>query len=940
MVSDVQPVGREEETSALHEWLRRAEELPAALLLEGDPGIGKTTLWRGGLDLARALGYGVLTCNPSAAESQLSFAALRDLIDDVFDEAAPHLPAPQRRALDIACLREEPSPTPLDSSAVAAAFLNVLRAVVARGPVLIAVDDAQWLDGPSADLLRFAVRRLGDLQVAVLVTLRTAPDGAVPVGLDRALAGPRLRRVHVGPLTPGALNLLFRRHLNVSFPRPVLRRIHDTSGGNPFFALEIARALDRSARRPGPGEPLPVPGSLHELMRERIDGLSERAQKLLAVVAALSRPTIADVESLSRHGGGREALREAMDAEILSAGDGRVSFAHPLLAACAYSRLGAGERRELHKELASSILQPEERARHLALAAEGPDNEVAAALEEAAGIAFRRGAPSAAAGLSEQARRLTPDSPTGERLERGLAAGRYHFEAGDTEAASAALEEVIAGSPDKSLRADARNSLARIEMLTGRLRSAALRFEETLREQTGAPWIAAEAEEGLAWSLMLMREDIAAAGRHSVAAVQLAEAAGDPDRLSEALACRAFSDALLGRERAHRTMERALSLARPIGSLDLPRVIRHPLFAHAILLAWWDRPEGSLTAFDNLHRRALERGDESSLSRILFGLGYGHLLTGDLPTALRFAQEGRDVALQVGQQPNLGTLLFSVELVEAHLGGSTPPRGLDDHAPARKTILSDMVNRYAQGVAGLAREDPSATHRQLAPLVEQTVEAGIVEPGAMRFFPDEIEALVSLGDHDAAHELLRHFEKAAVQTRRRSALGASQRCRGFLYAAKGDFASAIAAFERALREHERTPMPFERGRTLFHLGIAQRRAGQKRAARASLEEARALFEAVGSAPWVRRAEKEQGRIGGRAPSTGGLTPTERRVAELVAEGRSNNEVAGALFVSVKSVEAHLTRIYAKLGVHSRGALAHHLTRAQTLQDHDAPGGKV
>jgi DNA-binding CsgD family transcriptional regulator len=208
-----------------------------------------------------------------------------------------------------------------------------------------------------------------------------------------------------------------------------------------------------------------------------------------------------------------------------------------------------------------------------------------------------------------------------------------------------------------------------------------------------------------------------------------------------------------------------------------------------------------------------------------------------------------------------------------------------------------------------------AVHRQ------RLIAACVGEPGSVRFVPDEIEALIALGRLDEADTLLGWLEKRGRVLDRASALAAAGRCRGLLLTARRDEAAALAAFERALAEHDRVSMPFDRARTLLALGAALRRAKRKRDARETLGQALATFERLGARIWADRALVELGRIGGRAPAEGALTPSEQRIAALVAEGRTNREVAAALFLSDRTVESHLTHVYRKLGVRSRAELA-------------------
>ena len=230
----------------------------------------------------------VLRCGPGEHESRLSFAALRDLLEDAYDETAAKLPAPQRRALAVALLREEPE-APLDRGAVSAAFLTFLRERSRTGQCCVVVDDVQWLDRPTASALAFAIRRLRDEPVGLVLALRSDGGGQVALGLDRALAPDRLHRITLGPLSLGALQAMLRARLGRSWPRPLLRRIHENADGNPFFALEIARALERDWT--SPGSTLPVPRDLEELLRARIDVLPASARSALLVVSASSQPT-------------------------------------------------------------------------------------------------------------------------------------------------------------------------------------------------------------------------------------------------------------------------------------------------------------------------------------------------------------------------------------------------------------------------------------------------------------------------------------------------------------------------------------------------------------------------------------------------------------------------------------------------------------------------
>jgi DNA-binding CsgD family transcriptional regulator len=924
-------LGRDEELLALRGFLADVASLPAAFLIEGEAGIGKTTLWLDGLRVGRERSYRVLASRPAGSETELSYAALRDLLEDAFAEVAGELPAPQRLALAVALLLEEPTGAPPGQGAVAAGFLGVLRLLARAGPVLVAADDLHWLDAPSLGVLRFAARRLGDAPVAFLLALRLTDEERAAVGLERAFPEERLRLLRVGPLSLGACHSLLHRRLGRPFPRPLLRRLHATAGGNPFFALELAQALERGGIEPELGAPLPVPGSLRELLRERLQALPRAVTETLLAAAALSSPTLPVLERASGARGEATANLEAaaVAGVVLLEGD-RVRFSHPLLASAVYSAAGPAERRALHRRLAPLILDPEERARHLALAAEEPDAEVAAALHEAAGRARARGAPGAAAELVEQASRLTPPENADGVLGRMLEAAGLYVEAGDTARGRALVETAAASSSPGPQRAEALTRLARVHLFEADNRSAARLYREALAEADAKSSVRADAEVGLAVALMRMLDNLPAAARHARKAAELAQRLGEPRDAAEFLGDEALILGLLGRPGAATVMEQAVELEEAAGDPLAPSSrflggLRGPRFLRAVLLLWTDRLDEARALLVSAYERAAEIGDEGSLPLLLRYLGSVEWLAGRWEEAERWVEEGQDAAVQTGQASQHAVLLASRSLVEAGRGRVELARTWASEALALSgdtaAMFGTVLARSALGLLELSLGNPAATNEQLGPLVERLEAAGLREPGAARFFPDQIEALIALGKLDEAEALLDRLERRARRLDRVSALASSCRCRGLLAAARGELPAAVAAQERALHHHSRVPIPFERARTLLAYGSTLRRTKQKRAAREALERALVVFERLDAALWAQKARAELGRIGGRAPASGELTPTEERVAALVAEGRTTKEVAAELFVSVKTVEGHLSRIYAKLGVRSRTELA-------------------
>ena len=387
-------VGREGELERVELFLRSVQDGARALVIEGEAGAGKTSLWNAALAGAARGGLRTLSARPAEAETSFAYAALGDLLGE-HSEAVVALPPRQRRALEVALLTDESNGEAPDQHTVALGLLGVLRRLAGEAPLVLAVDDVQWLDTPSELVLRFAVRRLGAAPVGVVLAWRTEGGEPPPLELGRALAADRLERLGVPPLSLGAVQRLIQDRLGFLPPRPALRRLHELSGGNPFFALELGRALRAGTLELQPGERLPV--ALEALVDARLGALSAEARRALAAAAAMAQPTVELVEAVS--GSGREALDEAARAQVADVRDGRIRFAHPLLASGAYAAMDPSERRELHARAAGHAGDPEERARHLSLAAAGPDKAVAGALEDAARRAEARGAPPAAAEL-------------------------------------------------------------------------------------------------------------------------------------------------------------------------------------------------------------------------------------------------------------------------------------------------------------------------------------------------------------------------------------------------------------------------------------------------------------------------------------------------------------------------------------------------------------
>ena len=551
-------VGRDEELAAVVAFLESTESLPGALLLQGEAGIGKTTLLRAGIAAASQSGFCVLSTRPVEAESSLSFVALGDLLEERLEEVQDALPGPQRQALRVALLLSEPEGRTPDWRAVGTGLLGALRALAEAAPLLVAIDDLHWLDRASATVLQFALRRLGDEPIGLLVACRSGRE-QMPLEVEATFPEGRAHRVRVGPLSLGALSRLVR-DIDTSFPRPTLRRIHESSGGNPFFALELARALARLEQPLDPGERWPVPAETHELARGRLATLPAATAAALRVAAALSQPTLALVSAAV--GGDPGVLEPAVEAQIVELDGDRIRFTHPLFATAAYG--GTSGRRDLHGSLAKVVTDVEERARHLALAAPGPDPSVAAALEEAARGAAARGSPRAAAELTEQAARLTPPACEEDARRRAADAAYYHFESGDGRRARAMLERLAAKLPAGPERASVLVRLAFTRAYDDDVHAATDLNRQALEEAQDDSLTRARALTGLAATLFRRREHLADAVEHAKAAAELAGGLGHSALVGDALGVQLMAEAALGRPEAGGTLERLLRL-QPAG---------------------------------------------------------------------------------------------------------------------------------------------------------------------------------------------------------------------------------------------------------------------------------------------------------------------------------------------------------------------------------------
>jgi DNA-binding CsgD family transcriptional regulator len=926
-------IGREAELGSVAAFLDRPRSGPAALVLSGAPGIGKTTIWRSSLEMADERGVRVLVARPGESEARLAFAGLIDLLELVPPAALAALPAAQTAALEIALRRAPPGRVRVDTLSTSLATLAAIRELAAHGPILIAIDDIHWLDRATARALEFTVRRLTTEQVGILVSLR-ATEGARLPDIARALPGDVVEQLEVGPLPLGALEQLLRARLGVGFLRPTLVRIEQASGGNPFFALEIGRALLRRGIRFAP-ESLPIPASLTDIVRDRLASLNPAATDAVLVAAALSAPTRqlvnAAVDPALRDADG---LAHAVQAGVLVNDGERLRFSHPLLASVAYEMAGPAVRRGVHARLAHVLSEPEERSRHLALASERASERVARALDEGARQARDRGATEAAAQLSELACHRTPANRPDDARRRTIQTAEYLIRAGDPGAARRCLEPALAKTPAGPARAELLVQLAESHS-AGDWDAKVGLLEEAARE-AGESVSRIAAERLLGGAAIVTFRDLEGALSHARTALHLAAARGDPAEEALCLTMVARLELLLGNTVDPGLFQRAIELEP---ALAWHHIISRPRYT--VARECWV-PGGRFTEargqLESLRAEALRIGDWDALPMILADLADIDLRAGAWHDSLQLANSAVQASNQVGQPGLSAYALNRLALVLAHLGRVTEARAAAQAALVASRDVPATANwiwaELALGFVHLSMGDALGAAERMLPPIERLRDAGWRHPDGLRAVADAIEALMLLGRLDEAEALLHWFDRDEVRRPDRASSAALlERCRGLLLAAAGDADAAAGVLEAAVELHTRVPDLFAHARTLLVLGEAQRRARRIGAARRSLDAALTVFEDLGARLWAERARQARSRVGGRQPARG-PTETQRRIIELVAAGRTNREVADALFMSPHTVDSHLRQIYRERGVRSRTELARQVAAGGTKLDAD------
>jgi DNA-binding CsgD family transcriptional regulator len=919
-------LGRQHELTHVEALLTAAKDgTSAALLLHGEPGIGKSALLRAAVQQAQELGFVVLRARGYESESDIPFAGLLELLTPLLP-LRDKIPEVQARALGSALALE--APTPFDRFAVPAGMLSLLAAAAEEQPHLVVVDDVQWLDDASRDALIFTARRLGAEGVVALCAARVGASCSSGDVLD-AFAG--VQQLAVSGLDDATAAELLRREARHRVADDVATGLVATAHGNPLALTEIPRGLspDQLAGREPLAGPVPAGQHIEQAFARQLADLPEPTREALLIASAMQtgRHDLF-VAALAARGLAPDALDPAISAGLIAI-DGRVDFFHPLLRSAIYHAADPVRRRSVHATLARMPGAPSRRAWHLAAAADAPDEEVAAALEVAAGEARARGGLISGARAYERAASLSTDD--GSRARRLLEAASDFAQGGLADHALALVSTAQELVPGGALATEVVRIRGRVEMRRGAPGVAHdLLVAEADRIEHDHPGAAASLLVEAAVAHMMTGDMEALVATGDRARALLGGQDGNADPVVEVLAGVLVGEAhaALGHEdEADALLDPALPFLTSEHVLAMPSELVGMAGQCAI---WYERWDRATAVLDHLVTTARE---SSAINHLIYPLAAHSILDfrrGRWGAALADAGEAARLARETGLKPLLTFALSVLAHVEAGMG-----RRDDARAHAREAVhLGELLGGAAittYAINALAFDALGAGEAEVASeLYDRAFRIAVrlhTQRGVVQFGADRVETLARLGRTDAAFQALEEF--ADTPGGGHWALGALARCRGIL-ADKG----SEHHFQTALSHHQHDGQPFERARTQLAYGERLRRDRRRADAREQLSEALETFERLGAAPWANRARVELRATGGAAAEGDAaekeavaaaglqeLTAHELQIARLVAYGMTNREVAAKLFLSPKTIEYHLSQIYRKLDLRSRTQLA-------------------
>lgn len=903
-------MGRDHEADRIRHALAQARQgVSSTLVLRGDAGIGKTALLR----FAAQEGAGMLLLSAQGVEfeSDVPLSGLHELLRPALgslDRVPPPLAAALRSAFGLG------ERILTDRLVIGAATLELLSAYAER-PLLVLVDDAQWLDRASAEALAFSARRLLADPIAVLVAVRE--DGSSP------LAESGFQEVRLAGLDGVSAVELLRDQVPTGLPAQVARRIVEVTGGNPLALMELAAEAQRFDTVTGYLPlPIPVSVSLERTFLRRAETISGAGRTVLLMLAAAGSGGLELVRrALVGLGIGPEAVEEAEAAcGLVTDRSGSLAFVHPLAGAAIYHAASPAQRRAAHRALATVMgdEDADRRVWHLAAAAGGPEEEVAAALEAAAERAGISSGHATAAAALEEAARLSEDART--RTRRLLKAADRAWLAGQAERAGTLVAEARPAASSSGLTVEADVLEGRIALVQGRVEDGfrliqRASVELAVRDRVRAVHLLSEASmTGLGAGRV---EDMLTAGRQALELLHSDDPATTTIAAHASFGCAAVM-AGLGEEGP-----RHLRIAQAgFGGVELGGDPLLMLSAGLVGLCLREAGAGR-----DLLWRALTgarvQAPESALPYLLMCLARDLATTDRWTPARAHYQEGARLARETNQY----------NLLTGHLAGLAQLDALEGRAAelaAHATEASELAGRFQMGffrswvLAALALQEVGSGRVGAALETLQRLRAlhsrlGIRDPDSDPT-PDLVEVLVRLGRHDVASTEAAGFRRTAGAKGQPFALARAERSLGLVAPDPG----FEPHFEAALGHHARTRDAFEAARTQLCYGERLRRTRRRGEARRHLAGALETFGRLGAVPWRRRALSELGATGEMPrrdeSARHRLTPQELQVAVALAAGRTTREAAAMLFLSPKTVEYHLRNVYDKLGIRSRTEL--------------------
>ncbi len=907
-------IGRDAETRTLAEFVDVVRSgRSRSLVVRGDCGLGKTALLQWVVD--QAGDCQVLRAVGVESETELAFAGLHQLLAPILHRLG-NLPPPQRAALQTAFGVEAGTP---DRFFIALAVLNLLADTAEQQPLICLVDDEQWLDRASAQALAFVARRLGEAPVGLIFATEVT---------NGELSG--LPELRLDGLNDTDARALLDRVLTTPLDPHIREQILIESRGNPLALVELPRGITPADLAGGFALPAVVSmaGPLEDSFMRRLDSLPPATQKMLQLAAAdpVGEPAVR-WDAAARLGLDPGAATPAIEAGLIDFG-ARVQFRHPLIRSVVYRSASATEKRNVHRALAEATdprLDPDRRAWHRAQAAAGPDETVAAELEGSADRALARGGVAAGAAFLELAARLTPEPD--RRASRMLAAAGAKRDAGALDAALGLLVQVGAGPQDglrtaraEYLRAEIAFDQLRVGDAARLLQTTAGRFESLCASSSRE--VRLRALDAAMWLANPSGQDVP-----SIAETTAAALAGPPspqppravDVLLDAFVAR-FSE---GYQAAAPLFDRAITMLlgadTDAAPLDDWLPITRSRFSATLAAEVWDAQSWHALALRETHFTRTT-GAPIHLQFALHYLAWTLVLRGEFGKATSVIDEDCAIAAATGNPPlKFGRLLLAawrgqddaaLELIEA-TASSAVTEGkcrVADFAAYARAVLDNGHGRHADALAAIAG----------------VFERDHVGMGAL-VIPEVIEAASRTGNIEIVAAARDWMALRARVTPTPWALGIDARIRALL----SDDDAADGLYRASIDHLARTPTGAEAARGHLMYGEWLRRQNRRVDARVQLRTAEKMFSAMGADGFAERARREllaTGESARKRSTTSGtgadLTPQELQVARLAREGLSNNEIGGQLFISPRTVQYHLRKVFAKLGIHSRSELAH------------------